>query len=489
MFNQRVPANSETPSHGTAAFSMNKKNEKLKALLARYENDETDNDSLFLSEEEFDELLSHYYEQHDYDRTLEVADRAIAQYRFSPEFYKWKALIHKINLEEDDAFAALEKLSIYAPNDEEALLLRLEVLVHFGHREPARKVLEQLRNSVSGDAKFSLLAFFDGLLLMQEFRFEESFLALSEAVKLDPNQEPALEELINASEFIAYRKRLLKLFNQLLAADPFNDLIWYYSGLWHDDDGNDLAALDAFANARSLKSDHPVYDLEYADKLFDLDRYELALKAYVAYFESDNSEDSYETFMRVGRSYQMLNHLEKAKKAYFRAIELNGDMYDIFQHLGECFAAQEKWGIAAYNYGRAVEREGHTPDCWLGLGLCHAATNENEEAEFAFQKALAMDDRYSDATIAYAVLMVEQGHEVRALTLINDAMERYEDASLIYGAVAIHLMTNRRAEALTMLNTALSEYYDGHQMLIDFFPDLRDDREIEAIFQLYRPRG
>jgi len=193
--------------------------------------------------------------------------------------------------------------------------------------------------------------------------------------------------------------------------------------------------------------------------------------------------------MRVGRSYQMLNHLEKAKKAYFRAIELNGDMYDIFQHLGECFAAQEKWGIAAYNYGRAVERVGHTPDCWLGLGLCHAATNENEEAELAFQKALAMDDRYSDATIAYAVLMVEQGDEVRALTFINDALERYEDASLVYGAVAIHLMANRRAQALTLLNTALSEYYHGHQMLIDFFPDLRDDGEIEAIFQLYRPRN
>ncbi len=255
------------------------------------------------------------------------------------------------------------------------------------------------------------------------------------------------------------------------------------------DDGTDLVALDAFANARSLKSDHPIYDLEYADKLFDLDRYDLALKSYTAYFESDNSEDSYETFMRVGRSYQMLNHLEKAKKAYFRAIELNGDMYDIFQHLGECFAAQEKWGIAAYNYGRAVERVGHTPDCWLGLGLCHAATNENEEAELAFQKALAMDDRYSDATIAYAVLMVEQGDEVRALTFINDALERYEDASLVYGAVAIHLMANRRAQALTLLNTALSEYYHGHQMLIDFFPDLRDDGEIEAIFQLYRPRN
>jgi tetratricopeptide (TPR) repeat protein len=468
---------------------MNKKNEKLKALLARYENQETGNDGLFLSEEEFDELLSHYYEQHEYDRTLEVADRAIEQHKFSPEFYKWKALIHKINLEEKEAFEALEKLSIYAPNDEEALMLRLEVLVHFGHREPARSVLERLRNLVRGDAKFSLLAFFDGLLLMQEFRFEESFRSLTEAVRLDPHQEPALEELINASEFIAYRKRLLKLFKSLLAKDPFNDLIWYYTGLWYDDDGNDLEALDAFANARSLKNDSPIYDLEYADKLFDLDRYDLALKAYKAYFESDKSEDSYETFMRIGRSYQMLGHLEQAKKAYFRAIELNGDMYDIFQHLGECFAAQEKWGIAAYNYGRAVERQGHTPDCWLGLGLCHAATNQTEEAEFAFQKALSMDDRYSDATIAYAVLLVEKGEEVRALTLMNDALERYEDASLIYGAVAIHLMTNRRAEALSLLNSALSEYYDAHGMLTDFFPDLRDDREIDAIFQLYRPRS
>ncbi len=468
---------------------MNKKNEKLKALLARYENNDTDNDGIFLSEEEFDELLAHYYEQHDYDRTLEVADLAIAQHQFSPEFYKWKVLIHKINLEEEAAFTTLEKLNTYAPNDEEALMLRLEVLVHFGHREPARSVLERLRTSVRGDAKFSLLAFFDGLLLMQEFRFEESFLALVEAVQLDPYQEPALEELINASEFIAYRKRLLKLFKKLLAKDPFNDLIWYYTGLWYDDDGNDFDALDAFANARSLKSDNPIYDLEYADKLFDLDRYELALKAYTAYFESDKSEDSYETFMRVGRSYQMLGHLEKAKKAFFRAIELNGDMYDIFQHLGECFAAQQKWGIAAYNYGRAVEREAHTPDCWLGLGLCHAAMNEAKEAEFAFQKALAMDDRYSDATIAYAVLMVEQGEEVRALTLINDTLERYEDASLIYGAVAIHLMTNRRAEALSLLNSALSEYYESHEILTDFLPDLRSDREIEAIFQLYRPRG
>ncbi len=460
----------------------------LKALVARYEAATAGNHNLFLSQEEFDELLSHYYEQFDFDRTLQVADLAIAQHNFSPEFYKWKALIHKINLEEDDAFDALEKLSIYAPNDEEALMLRLEVLTHFEHRELAREVLDQLQSRVEGPEKQSLLAFFDGLLLMQEFRYEESFAALCDAVRLDPRQEPALEELLNAHEFLGQRKKLYQLFEKLLAQDPFNDLLWYYSGLWHDDAGNEEAALDAFANARSLGTANAAYDLEFADKLFDLDRYEEALKAYVAYFEAEGAEESYETFMRMGRSYQLLGQLEPAKAAYFKAIELNGDAYDIFQHLGECFVAEEKWGIAAYNYGRAVEREGHTPECWLGLALCHAATNEGEEAEYAFRKAIAMDDRYSDAIVALAVFLIDQGREGEAFALMEETAERYEDANLAYGIVAVNLMSNRRKAAMEHLNHALREYYDGNYLLLDFFPELRNDREINAIFELYRPR-
>jgi predicted Zn-dependent protease len=460
----------------------------LKALVARYEAASSGQDSLFLSQEEFDELLSHYYDGFDYDRTLEVADLAIEQHNFSPEFYKWKALIHKINLEEEEAFGALEKLAIYAPNDEEALMLRLEVLTHFERREPAREVLEQLQQRVTGNEKQSLLAFFDGLLLLQEFRYKESFQALCHAVRLDPHQEPALEELLNANELLGQRKHLRKLFAELLVRDPFNDLLWYYSGLWYDDDGKEEAALEAFANARSLNAANAAYDLEYADKLFDLDRHEEALKANVAYFESDDAEESYETFMRIGRSYQMLGHLEPAKTAFFKAVELNGNAYDIFQHLGECFVAEEKWGIAAYNYGRAVEREGHTPDCWLGLALCHAATNETEEAEFAFRKVIQMDDRFSDAIVALAVFMVDQGREEEAFTLMAETLERYEDASLLYGSVAINLMANRRKAAMHDLNHALSEHYHGHQILLDFFPDLRKDREINAIFELHKPR-
>ncbi len=459
----------------------------LEALVKRYEQSNPNKDTIFLAQEEFEELLVYYYGKHDFERTLEVADVAIRQFNFTPEFYKWKALIHKINLEEEEAINTLEKLKIYAPKDEEALMLRLEVLTHFEKTNDAREVLQYLQNNVSGNPKQSLLAFFDGLLLMQEGRNEQSWYALREAVRLDPYQEPALDELLNAIEFDHLRSDLGKFFRHLVDQDPFNGLVWYYLGLWYDDAGREHKALDAFGNARSLDNTNPRYDLEYADKLFDLEHYAQALKVYAAYFESGLADETYETFIRVGRCYQLLGHIEEAKEAFFRAVKVDPEMYDTYQHLGECFAAQQKWGIAAYNYGRAVEQVNHTAECWLGLGMCHGAMNEGEEAEKAFQRALAMDERYSDAILAYAMFMVDQGRESEAISLMLEYLDVYQDAVLLYGAVAVHLLCGKRKIALEYLNEALKRYYDANGLLKEFYPEMEGDEEIKVIFRLYRP--
>ena len=383
----------------------------LKALVARYEEFSRRGDNVFLAEEQFEELLVHYFGKHDYDRTLLVADLAISQHAYCPDFYKWKALIHKINLEEDAAMATLEKLNIYAPNDEEVMMLRLEVFIHFEHREEARAALDNLYGRITDPLKLSLLAFFDGLLCMQESRFRESFEALAESVRLDPYQEPALDELLNAPELHAYRQEIGSLLRRETDRDPFNPILWFYLGTWYDDAGDDLAALDAYANARSLETNRGSFDLEYADKLFDLEQYEAALAVYGTYMKSAEAEENYETCMRVGRSYQMLGQISKAKQSYFRAIELEPSMYDIYQYIAECCVTQEKWGVAAYNYGRAVELPNHTADCWLGLALCSSATNAPLEAERAFLKALEMNDQFSEAYVSYALFLVNLGRE------------------------------------------------------------------------------
>ena len=458
----------------------------LKALVARYELAHQRGESLFLAEEQFEELLSHYFGLHDYDRTLEIAELAIGQHNYTPDFYKWKALIHKINLEEEEAMTTLEQLNIYAPNDEEVMMLRLEVFIHFEHVPEARTALEQLYRVVDGDEKLSLLAFFDGLLCMQEDRYAESLAALSEAVRLDPYQEPAYDELINAPELSAYRREIGTLLKKQVDRDPFNDLGWFYLGQWYDDGRADHPALDAFANARSLNQYRGVYDLEYADKLFDLELYEDCLRVYDAYFESDEAEESYETCMRIGRSHQLLDNVAAAKKAYFRALELDPGMFDIYQYIAECCVAEEMWGVAAYNYGRAVELPNHTADCWLGLALCSAATNAGPEAEQAFLKAIELDEHFSDAYVSYALFLVENGREVEAITMLADIRGSFQDAVLAFGTVAILMISNRRQEGLVRLNEALAEYFEDRDILFNWYPELSEDREVIALFELHK---
>ena len=466
--------------------SNDQREKALMALVARYEKGALSGEAVFLSEEEFEELLMHYFGRQDYDQTLEVADQAISQHAYTPDFYKWKALIHKINLEEDDALSTLEQLNIYAPNDEEVMMLRLEIFVHFEHHEEARLALDQLYNIVDEDEKLSLLAFFDGLLCMQESRYRESCEALAEAIRLDPYQEPAYDELLNAPELSAFRREIGEVLKQQSELDPFNDIAWFYLGLWHDDGGDDLAALDAFANARSLNADRSSYDLEYADKLFDLEMYEPALQAYNAYFESDEAEESYETCMRIGRSYQLLEQISEAKRAYFRAVELDPQMYDIYQYIAECCVAEEKWGVAAYNYGRAVELPNHTADCWLGLALCSSATNAPLEAEQAFLKAIEMDELFSDAYVSYALFLVEHGRELDATNMLADVKESYDDAALAYGTVAILMLCGRRKEAMAALHDALANYYEDYELLFNWHPELSEDDEVKALLELHK---
>lgn len=458
----------------------------LKKLAERFERSDQRGLDIFLSQEEFEDLLSYYFGYEEFDRALAVAGVAINQYRFTPEFYKWKALLHKINAQEEAAMQALEQLNIYAPADVESLMLRLEILVHFNRRDDARATLDQLTSLIDSDDHRSGLCFYDGILLIMDGQYAAAFTSLCESIRLDPLQEAALAEIVEQAPFHKKIGVFSELLSELLEKDAFNDLLWFYLGLSYDIQERDVEALEALSYALALNDQRPDYVLEVADKLFDLEHYEASLDAFRRYLKLPEAETSYETSMRMGRSYQLLEDYKNAKECYHRAAELAPDMFDIYQHLGECCIAEDKWGMAAHYYERAVKCPNHTAECWLGIAYCSATTNESARAEEAFLKALEMQPTHSDAYVAYALFLVDQGRERDAMATIEDARGKYYDPALAYGTVAIHLVCNKRRAALMHLSEALSEFYDEHVYLLEWSPELADDPEIAAMLQLYK---
>ncbi len=458
----------------------------LKQLADRFEKSTQRGQTIFLSQDEFEDLLSYYFGFEDFDAALSVADQAIAQYRFTPEFYKWKALLHKINAQEEAALQALEQLATYAPADVESLILRLEVLVHFHLRDQAYETIAELTDLVDTNEHKSGLAYYKGVLYLAEGNIKAAFREFCYSVRLDPYQEAALAEVLENGVFHDRMPNLVKLLQELLEEDPFNDLLWFYLGLAFNVEIEEEASLEAFGYALALNDQRSDYAVELADRLFDLDRYEECIAAYERFLEMPDAELSYETCMRMGCAQQKLDNNETAKAHFKKATELAPNMFDGFTHLAECYIEEERWGMAIHCYEQAVKCRHFAAECWLGLAHCCIEIDEIDRAEEAFQKAIKMPDSITQSYVAYALFLVAQDREQEALQKIEEARENYQDATIAYGAVAVHLICNRRRAALMYLVEALSDYYEEHSFLLEWRPELADDPEIAAMLLLYK---
>lgn len=459
----------------------NQRDQGIQELVTTYESSRTSGQQPYLSEEQFDDLLSYYYGTEDFEAALEVCDLALGQFRFTPDFYKWKAVIHKILAQEEDALNALDQLNIYAPHDYEVKLLRIEVLAHFEHADETRELLDQLLEECEEDHQLSILAYYDAVLLAREGKIADAFQALCSSIRLDHWQEVAYEELCHEPAYSTFYAKLVEVLRQLTERDAFNDMVWYYLGIVYDNMGDDLAALEAFDYARSLDDEHPDYLIDYADKLFELENYERALDFYHRYLKLPEAFESFDTCMRIGSCYQQLEQIEPAIQVFLRASELNPRSYESYQHLGECLAYKEQWGKAAYYYDQAVSKKNHPAICWLGLACCRAAISEFQAAERAFIKATEHTSEFSDAYITYAIFLIEQGRELDALSIVEEARSNFLDATLAYGSVAIYCLCNRKKHALFLLAEAIEEFPESTDILFEWYPELEDDGEIQAL--------
>lgn len=458
----------------------------LKQLAERFEKSSQHGKAIFLTQEEFEDLLSFYFGFEDFDTALAVADMAIAQYRFTPEFYKWKALLHKINAQEEAALQALDVLATYAPADVEALILRLEVLVHFHLRDQAYQTIEELNDLVDTDEHKSGLCYYKGVLYLAEGNIKSAFRELCTSIRLDPEQEAALAEIVENTVFHDRINKLIPLLQQLLEEDPFNDLLWFYLGLAHNIQQDEAASLNALEYALALNEDRADYAVELADRLFDLERYPDCLIAYERFLQMPEAELGYETCMRMGCAQQKLEQNEQAKFYFQKATELAPNMFDGFSHLAECYMEEEQWKKAIRCYEKAVRCRHFTSDCWLGLAHCYIAIEEIDQAEEAFEKAIEMPDNASQSYVVYALFLIAENRQEEALEIIEEAKEKYQDPTIAYGTVAVYLAANRRRTALIYLVEALSAYYDEHSFLLEWNPDLAEDPEIAAMLLLYK---
>ncbi|MCB0654423.1 MAG: tetratricopeptide repeat protein [Saprospiraceae bacterium] len=467
---------------------MNAKNgnngDGIDALVIKYESSSKSGQTLFFDENSFLQLIEFYEREERLDKAIEVANQAIERYLFSVDFYLRKAELLIDAGKEKAALKTLDRAEAFAPGQLEITLLKAEALTYLDRGGEALEMLEDVK-LLSNKNTFGEIYLMESLVHEFNHDYELMFQVLKSAIKLDPENDEALERLWLAVELSRKYKESISLHKEIINEHPYSYMAWYNLGHAYAYLGNYEEAIEAYEFSFVINENFEYAIRDCADLCFETNQFRKAIKYYMELL--DDAEADSDLFQKIGESYQQLGNGAKAVEYFRQALKLDPLNDEVYYHMGECFALQGHWKEAARFYKKAVEIEDGREEYFGGLALAKAELGALEEAEDHFRKAVEIAPDETRFWMEYASFLVRFDRTEDALSLLTVAEITADSALLQFGQVACLFSLGRRKEASLLLWQVMEEGGEDYTVIFDMVPELEYDEEIQTILSSYLP--
>ena len=454
---------------------------RIAALVAAYEQEGL---AVFLDQDAFLKLIDYYLKKKNKETALSIAKHASGHYPYSSDFYLHQAHIHVQKSNFSLALDVLEQALSFTPADFELLLLRAEVFIYLNRIEEALASLAPLKLEAQ---KKDLCDIYIVEALAYEFLddFEHLFYALRAALYANPKSKAAFSKIGLGMDAARKHEEASVLFQWVINEHPYSSLAWYNLGHAQAYLGNNEEAIEAYEYAFLTNPHFESAYFHYADLCFDMHHFERALDIYQEISERFDSDS--DLLLRIGSCYHHQSLHDTARKYLEKAARLDPHNDEVFYHLGECYAAQEKWSKAYEFFRKAIRMDSEREEYYLALSETAFELGHFETAEKAYQSALELAPDNVQIWLNFAWFLLEMMRQKEALDLLEEAHDLLIDTELHYGYTACLFATGRRQEGIQQLTSALNEDYMGYSWLFEWMPELRSDKEVNAIIALYAP--
>ena len=118
----------------------------LMAFIEEFESNMQKGVVTYLSDREYQDIISYYEEEGEYQQAINVIDTAIIQYSFRSDYLALKArMLIKQGLMYD-AMEVIKKAEVIAPADIELQLLKVNIYIHSKQLDDAIILIEDLKS-------------------------------------------------------------------------------------------------------------------------------------------------------------------------------------------------------------------------------------------------------------------------------------------------------------------------------------------------------
>ncbi|MCO6463597.1 MAG: tetratricopeptide repeat protein [Saprospiraceae bacterium] len=437
----------------------------------------------YLEEKIFFQLIEYYEDEYLYEKSLEVVDIALQQYKYRSDFYIVKARL-QLNLNKIDA--GLETLRIaenVAPFEREIGILKARAYAFKKQFDLAQEILQDLSlGATKSDFVDILIA--ESFVYEHMKDFDAMYNALATAVAHDCRNEEAMERIWISVELSRRYEDSVELHKSIINNDPYNYQAWYNLGHGYICIGEYEKAIEALEYSFIVNPEFESAYLDCADICREIRNFERALEIYVE--ANTKFGPNHELMVNIAQCNIELNRIGVAKQWLLKSIRRDSYNDEAYYLLGECYAKDGIWYNAINAYHKAIDIETRREEYYLGLAKAYVAVEDYNKATINFQKATETGPEETLYWREYASFLVKLGLYDEALQVLDEADEHTYGTDLVYCRAAALYLSKDKEECMFLLEDALPEDYASHTIIFDLAPEIRLDKEIWAMVKYYK---
>jgi len=455
----------------------------LLSLISEYERQQEVGSNIYLNDREYQQIITYYDAECDFDRALETIDKAIGQFAYRSDFLclKAKILLKKGFL--DDALEEVRKAENISPYESDIQLLKAKILIEQHEYNDAILLIDMLKQKAT---KSDL----EEIYLTESFfyeniqEFDEMFQCLKKALISNPNSEEALNRMNAAVQQSRNFEESILLHKLIVENHPYNHLAWSNLGHAFGNVGEYDKAIDALEYVYIISPEFEQGYLDCAEICVEVQKHDKALDIYQEALEKFGPD--FDLLMHIAQCQYALGLVDQAKRSLFEAIELDSYSDESYFLLAKCYMDTEDWISAVKVLRKAIAIEGEVEEYYHALGTSYKMIGENGRAKYYLRKAAIKGCEQSLYWEDYIAYIINSGDYEQALFALEDADRYTFSYKLQYLEAACHIGMTNVKNGLTLLEEALEESFDDCDVLMNLPKEISQHKEVQSIIAYYK---
>ncbi|MHC1707660.1 MAG: tetratricopeptide repeat protein [Bacteroidales bacterium] len=457
--------------------------QEIRELIRRFEGMLGYHEHYFFDTEDYEEIIDFYFEMDNQRKAGDAIDYALKQYPTHVGFMLRKAQLMDISGKLEDALKIVEIAEDIDNSNLDILLTKATYLSRL--RQPEKSIdyfKSALLHAENPDEIYAQIAFeYENM-----GNYHKALENLKNSLDINPASDNVLYELSFCYEVTHQLEKGIRFYEQFLDKNPYSKTAWFCLGVLCNTNGQFEKAIEAYDFVLAIDE---TFSSAYFNKANSFANLGLYLKAIECYRDTLHYEEPEAmTYFYIGECYEELDDYTAATEQYLEAIGHDESFADAYMAAGNAFDMLEDKTRAESYMKKAMELEPQNPTFLFQYGDLLFEYGKQQQGIEMLEKAAVLDPFDEEIWELLAWMYSQYDKLPEAIKVLNTAMVQLpENAIFPYHLAACLWMNGQVREAYVFLEEALTRNFSKHIYLFDFFPELKQNNDLIAIIEQYRP--